>query len=303
MLVSRCTSIAQQQQNQTRYPSAVYVGPACPLTLNDIIKMSRAGVRDDATIAEFQKCDQHFQLSKNEIARLNNAGVSQKVIQAMIDARPSASAKAGPSGSTAPAEPVKSVPSAQPAGAAAQPADNPAVNTPSLSKPNQPALPSEPGLYVLAGQQGTKILGQPVTFERTGSRLVSTMTLTIKAAHDNIQLPGRHAQTLTSSKPTFVFVPSHNETENGVTGGDLLLVKLETHGDRRQIEIAAGGSWRASKGVSITHQLQVARSEPTSGVYEVTPAGPLKPGEYAMYLQRGEGLPAVLYDFSVQSVQ
>jgi len=113
--------------------------------LNDIINMSRAGVRDDATIAEFRKCDQHFQLSKNEIARLNNAGVSQKIIQAMTDAPPGASAKAGPSGSTAPAEIGKSVPAAQPAGAAAQPADNPAVNPPALSKANQPALPSEPG--------------------------------------------------------------------------------------------------------------------------------------------------------------
>lgn len=98
-------------------------------------------------------------------------------------------------------------------------------------------------------------------------------------------------------------MPSQTETENGVTGGDLLLIRLEAHGDRRQIEVAAAGSWRASSGISITHQLQVVRSEPASGVYEVTPADPLKPGEYAMYLQRGEGLPAVLYDFSVQSVQ
>ena len=121
-----------------------------------------------------------------------------------------------------------------------------------------PGPPSDPGLFVMSNSEHVKILGQPVTFERTGSRLVNTMTLT---AHDNVQLPGSHAQTVTDAKPVFVFVPSRNEVGNGVTGGDLLLVKLETHGDRRQIEIAAGGSWRASKGVSITHQLSAVRSE------------------------------------------
>jgi hypothetical protein len=31
ILILSCTSVAQQQQNQTRYPKAVYVGPAGPL--------------------------------------------------------------------------------------------------------------------------------------------------------------------------------------------------------------------------------------------------------------------------------
>ncbi len=53
--------------------------------------------------------------------------------------------------------------------------------------------------------------------------------------------------------------------------------------------------------MSITHQLQALRSEPISGVYEITPADQLAVGEYAVYLQRGEGLPALLYDFSVQN--
>jgi hypothetical protein len=155
---------------------------------------------------------------------------------------------------------------------------------------------------VMSNREHVKILGQPVTFERTGSRLVNTVTLNIKAAHDNVQLPGSHAQTVTGDKPVFVFVPSRNEVENGVTGGDLLLVKLEAHGDRRQIEIVAGGSWRASKGVSITHQLSAVRSEIATETYQLTPEFPLGPGEYALYLVRGEGLPAVIYDFSVQNL-
>ncbi len=37
---------------------------------------------------------------------------------------------------------------------------------------------------------------------------------------------GQHAQTTTGTKPVFAFIPSRNETENGVTAGDLLLLKL-----------------------------------------------------------------------------
>jgi hypothetical protein len=174
-----------------------------------------------------------------------------------------------------------------------------AVGGAAFAQTAPPALPTEPGMYVAKASGYTKILGIPVTFVRTGSRLVSGLTLHIKAAHDNIQIPGAHAQTVTDSRPVFVFIPSKREAENGVTAGDLVLIRLDEHGDRRQIEIAAGGAGRGSSGVSITHQVAVVRSERAPGTYEITPESPLKPGEYALYLQRGEGLPAMLYDFSV----
>ncbi|MGA8869502.1 MAG: hypothetical protein WB460_00055 [Candidatus Acidiferrales bacterium] len=158
-------------------------------------------------------------------------------------------------------------------------------------------------MYVKGESGFAGVLGQAVTFERSGSKLASALTLHIKAEHSNIQIPGRHAQTITDSQPVFVFLPSPREIENGVTAGDVVLVTLEVHGDRRQIEIGAVGSARESGGISITHQVASARSEPASGKYEINPASPLKTGEYALYLQRGEGLPAMLYDFSVQSAE
>lgn len=221
-----CAGAARARQSQSRYPSAVYLGPSCPLTVNDIIKMSRAGVHDDSTIAEFRRCDQHFQLSKNDLARLKNAGVSQRVIQAMTAPPPTAAAK--PAAATAVA------------GASVQPANEAVANSPPPNTAGELALPSEPGLYVLTGQAQTKILGQPVTFKRTGSKLASG--LNIKAEHDIVQIPGAHAQTMTGSKPVFAFVPSRQETPNGMSADGLLLISLEVNGDRRQIDIAAGGA-------------------------------------------------------------
>ena len=297
LLILCCAGAAQPLRGQSRYPSQVYLGPACPLTVNDIIKMSQAGVHGDSIIAEFQRCDQHFKLSKNDLARLKNAGVSQPVIQAMI--APPANTGAKPAASGTAATPQAAKPTAS--GASARPATNAIANAPSPINASPPALPSEPGLYLLADQQQTKVLGQPVTFERTGSKFASG--LNIKAEHNIVQIPGAHAQTMTGSKPVFAFVPSRQETPNGMSADDLLLISLEVNGDRRQIDIAAGGAGRAGWGTSIPHQLQAVRTEPSYGLYELTPADPLKPGEYAVYLERGDALPAVLYAFSVQSVQ
>ena len=84
-----------------------------------------------------------------------------------------------------------------------------------------------------------------------------------------------------------------------MNAGDLILIRLERKTERRQFEIAASGLWRVSSGISITHQVQLFRSEEKPGVFKLAPAGRLTKGEYALYLTRGEGLSAYVYDFSV----
>lgn len=162
-------------------------------------------------------------------------------------------------------------------------------------------LPSEPGMYIeLKGACCSKIIGQIAQFKRSGSLLVSDMTAGIKTKKENIQLLGAHAQTLVSAQPVFYFVPAKQEADTGVNAGDLILIRLEEKAKRRQFEIAAQGAWRRSSGISLTHQIQLLRSEARPGVYKVMPATELEKGEYALYLSRGEGMAAYVYDFGVQ---
>jgi hypothetical protein len=162
------------------------------------------------------------------------------------------------------------------------------------------AVPSEPGMYAQLGSTYTKIIGQIAEFTRTGSRLVSHATIGIKASKANIQLPGPHAQTVVSPQPVFYFIPPKQEAAAGVNAGDFILIRLEEKSQRRQFEVAAAGLFRASSGISLTHQVQILRSEPSPGVYMITPAVELSKGEYALYLARGEGMAAYVYDFGVQ---
>jgi hypothetical protein len=163
----------------------------------------------------------------------------------------------------------------------------------------QTALPADPGMYVEASGGSEKIIGQIAEFRRSGSALVSHATIGIKSQKENIQLLGPHAQTVVSAQPVFYFIPARQEADAGVNAGDLILVRLEEKPERRQFEIAAHGAWRSSSGISLTHQVQLFRSEVKSGVYKVAPAAALGKGEYALYLSRGEGMAPYVYDFGV----
>src|ERR1700686_903716 len=147
----------------------------------------------------------------------------------------------------------------------------------------------------------TKILGQIVAFRRSGSLLVSSLTLGIKTRKENVQLLGSHAQTVVGGNPVFYFIPPRQEVDAGVNAGDLVLMRLEGKTKRRQFEVGAAGGWRASSGISITHQFELFRSEVTPGVYTITPSVELGKGQYALYLARGEGMQAYIYDFTVSS--
>ena len=173
------------------------------------------------------------------------------------------------------------------------------LSTGCFSQTLQPNLPVDPGMYVATRDGTTKLIGQIAEFKRTGSLFVSSVTGGIKTQKQNIQILGPHAQMVVTAQPVFYFVPARQEADTGVNAGDLILLRLEEKSQRRQFEIGAHGLWRESSGISLTHQIQLLRSEEKPGVYRVMPARELEKGEYALYLSRGEGMAAYVYDFGV----
>jgi PEGA domain/PDZ domain len=173
---------------------------------------------------------------------------------------------------------------------------------PTISDAASGSIPSGSGMYVQTADGFNKILGQIVSFQRTGSLVVSSMTLGIKTRKVNVQLLAPHAQTVVGGTPVFYFIPPKQAADAGVNAGDFVLIRLEEKPKRRQFEIGAQGAGRASSGISITHQIQLSRSEAKPGIYTITPAIELGKGEYALYLARGEGMQAYVYDFTVSSL-
>jgi uncharacterized protein YcfJ len=56
-----------------------------PLTVNDVIKLSQGGVSDESIIRYMQQSGTTYNLSQAQIRRLQDAGVSQRVINYMVD--------------------------------------------------------------------------------------------------------------------------------------------------------------------------------------------------------------------------
>jgi hypothetical protein len=263
------------------------------MSVDDVIKLSKAGLSDDLIIQQIKKKGQRFDLSTDQLLQLKAAHVSERVIQVMID--PTKDTALSPAEKAGAAAPEHAGENNRPF-----PTTTEGKRAPTNSQA-QLGVPSDPGMYVATANGCTKILGQIVTFKRTGSRLVSGVTVGIKTAKENVQLLGPHSQTVTDGKPVFYFIPAKQEGDAGVNSGDLVLIRLEEKKERRQFEVGAQGLWRASSGISITHQLQLLSSEEKQGVYKITPAVTLAKGEYALYLTRGEGMSPYVYDFSSTS--
>jgi hypothetical protein len=88
VLFFSCWSIAQQAKNQTQYPTTINLGSEpsqTKMTVKDVIKLSQAKISDDLIVQQLSKKGQRFDLSTEQLIELKNAGVSDRVIQAMID--------------------------------------------------------------------------------------------------------------------------------------------------------------------------------------------------------------------------
>ena len=54
-----------------------------PLTINDVIKLSQSGVSDDTIIRYMENTSSSYHLSQAQVRRLQDAGVSQRIIHEM----------------------------------------------------------------------------------------------------------------------------------------------------------------------------------------------------------------------------
>jgi hypothetical protein len=247
-------------------------GPPTPesLTNDSIIKMVKAGLSDAVILSMVDTQRGKYSLGADDIIALKKAGVSDNIITAIVNksARPA---------------------SVSPVGATVLKKEGPATNQDSAGgerslPPDQYlGIPNEAGLWALGPTQGLeRIEGRATSFVRTGSRLASAATLGIHANRVNTQIPGTRANITLSPTPTFYYRPVKDEG-----GLDLILTRLTVKNGRRQFEVGAQGIFRASKGVSVRHQMDFDADEVEPGLYKLALTHKLEAGQYAFYLLRG----------------
>jgi hypothetical protein len=247
-----------------------------PLTNESIMGLVKMGFSDETILAMIEHEDGKYSLAPVDVIALREAGVSEKVIRAMLSK--SASDQAATSHT-----PVTQTPAQATAtlGEGLAQNQNNATRMPSVG--SDLGFPAQPGLYaVIKGGQLERIEGRVTSFVRSGSRLASTVTLGIHADRVNTQIPGSHASVTVSPTPTFYYRPVQDEG-----GLDLILTRLTVKNGRRQFEIGAEGAWRKSTGVSVRHQLDFDAKQIEPELYRVVFTHELEAGQYAFYLLRG----------------
>ena len=127
------------------------------VTVSDVIKMSNAGLADEMIIQQIQKNAQPFDLSPDQLVRLKQNNVSERVIRAMMPAPPPSSASTAPTATAA---------------------------TPAI--PSE--YPTEVGVYAKEHSQWREVLPEIVNW-KSGGVLKSTVTIGVTSVTRPASVP------------------------------------------------------------------------------------------------------------------
>jgi hypothetical protein len=210
---------------------------------NAVIKMVKAGLSDDLIVNTVNASPGTYDTSVNGLIALKQAGVSDKVVAAMI-AR-------GNAPSVAPAAAVPGA-SARPKGI------------------------DDVGVYYKDKNGEWQMLEPEVVNFKTGGVLKSVFSEGIVKGDMNGHVPGKHAKSVLTFPVTLaVYVPE------GVDIAEYQLLRLRTNKDNREFRSMTGGVFHASGGAS-RDQVQFHANKIAPRTYEIVLDPDLGKGEYGL---------------------
>ncbi len=215
LLLISCSILLHAQSHELYLPPSQK-----PMTMQDVIKLSRAGYSPDVIIEQIREKQQHFNLTTDQLLQLKAARVNERVVKYMIDP---ASAVAAPCTTATPAKRHGAQSQAKNANDAA--AD---------------AVPTEAGIYAKQDGEWTEIPPELVNWKSQGA--VKT-AVTLSFVHGDLDgiVDGPMSHTNFVSPIEFLIV-----MPEGVNITDYQLVRLHRREGDREFRITTGGLTHAS---------------------------------------------------------
>jgi hypothetical protein len=190
------------------------------LTNDAIIKMAKAGLGEEILLSTIKTQPGHYSIAADDLIALKGAGVSDKVIAAMIEKNASGGAA-----------PTPAAPSGNPPAAAPKPATAPGSVT-------------EVGVYYLKGEAWVDLPPEVVNF-KTGGVLKSIGTAGIVKGDVNGHVNGEHSKTgLKTPVSLLVYAPE------GTAITEYQLLRLRESKDSREFRTMTGGVMHVSGGAT-----------------------------------------------------
>ncbi len=280
---------------QEGHPSAETQAYSAPvLTNEDIVKMVEAKIGDAVIIGKIKASAAKFDTSTDALIQLKQAGVSDVVLEAMVQA------------------------SGVPGRVAAVPPD-----------PNEPLSPHEPLIWMMRNERHGKRMVQlePTAYSQVklGAPGRVLVPLAPKTKWKAIVRGGRARLRVSEPRPTFYFYfekgsvalgqgsqgpgpPAPPGTTRGIwpagvsSPSQFTLAKFEAKQDERELVIGEMGGLGGSitMGVATKDTVEFDFEKLAVGVYKVTPRVDLQPGEYCFfYTGAGTAVWGQLFDFGV----
>jgi hypothetical protein len=222
-----------------------------PLTNDDVIQMVKGGFDESTTIAAIDSAPANYDTSVQALLALKAAGVSEKVISAMLAAT------------------KKKSEGTKPAAVATAPA--PAAN---------PDVPEDMGVYTKLKGSLAEVYAEVVSW-KSGGVGKSMLTGGFTKGHVNATVSGPKSKLQLGTPIEFVI-----KCAEGVTPSEYMLLKLDEKGDRREFRAVTGGVYHSSSGLE-KDAIKFDFQKIAPRTYKIALAG-LKKGEYG-FLPPGSG--------------
>jgi len=236
---------------------------SAPLSVEEVLKLSQAGVSEEVIVTKIKKNGKPFDLSTDEILELRKSGVSDTVIRFLEDPSLPYSPPPPPAPPPKPPEPPPA-PSPPPKAAPAKkyPEDDYAAR-----------VPSDPGLYNFPQDAPVKVEIKALLGEQSGAGLGK---IVLKKSKVIAYLVGPTAKVrVAEGAPVFyIRLPEGKAIE------DLLLVALDPKNGRRELDVGPPGPKPQMKPEALR---QFDSLEVGPALYRLNPVK-LAKGEFMFYL-------------------
>ncbi len=224
-----------------------------PLSNDDVVQMVKGGFDESTTVAAIDAGETSFDTSVQALMALKAAGVSEKVISAMLAATKKKAEAAKPA---APA------PTVAPAAAA------------------NPDFPEDMGVYTKLKGSLAEVYAEVVSW-KSGGVGKSMLTGGFTKGHVNATVTGPKSKLQLGTPIEFVI-----KCAEGVTPSEYMLLKLDEKGDRREFRAVTGGVYHSSGGAQ-KDAIKFDFQKIAPRTYKIALMG-LKKGEYG-FLPPGAG--------------
>lgn len=239
------------------------------MTNNEVLMLTKAGLNESIIINKIRASNTDFDLSTDELIRLKKEKVSDKIVNAMLEA------KSG--------KPMTATTNVIKTGVGS-------------GNSNDPMSPHGYGIYLFQKIDGknkmTQLTPNVSAQNRTGGGFTAAITpLGLGKRKTKANLPGRNADMqIDESEPVFYFYLDASSgglnTSSGIpsTPNEFALVRFNLRSDNREITIAKANAYSAKGGLSDEYVIEFDSQDLGNGIFKITPKSSLSNGEYAFYL-------------------